>query len=676
MSESEMKPLSGIRVLSMEQAAALPFATRHLADLGAEVIRVQSHKRPVGVLQEVHYYRNKKIVGLDLAHPDGPETFRSIAANVDVVAHNFTPRVMRKYQIDFANLAKINPNIIYCSVTGFGTTGPWADRPLFGPGAEAMSGQNAMMGEPDALTPGRPGTITYADNVCGLYLLFAVLGALEQRARIPGPRHVEVSLYETGVAHIGTVIAERSAGAAAPEAVGTPALDVADAARVVADPDRWRRGCFAVSGADLTTAPVWGGGADEVWTAGSVGEHNGYVLSDVAQLAPERVQAAAEQDVVGEVPVTFQVAEDPQIAVAIDRGLVDRIEPDFATWRSLIDLPRSKPWRLNGSATVSANRRVVEVAGSVAVAYAAKQFADLGWDVVRVGSREDVVYRWGESTGAAGSYLDLGKRTSAAPLHTLLSDVDVLIGDESVADIQGPRVVTAVTGYGLDNPRQWTDLQLQADSGFMSVTGEFDERPQQLPPYAAEMTGGLAAASVTLAAYLTSLEDDECRTIDFTLVDVLTGFIQSQTGRYATTGEVARREGRVKHALRMVPTAEGYLYCAPGAVMNVAMDGVAELTGEHRLAEPRFATAEGRMAHWEEYVDLMVGAFATKTAREWFVEAQNHHLTFALVQSVDDILACEQLAARDAFIEAGGAQVPRSGFRIEAAIPDPHTQAL
>ena len=67
-----MKPLEGIRILSMEQAAALPFATRHLADLGADVIRVQSHKRPVGVLQEIHYYRNKKMVGLDLSHPDGP----------------------------------------------------------------------------------------------------------------------------------------------------------------------------------------------------------------------------------------------------------------------------------------------------------------------------------------------------------------------------------------------------------------------------------------------------------------------------------------------------------------------------------------------------------------------------------------------------------------------------
>ena len=153
-----MKPLTGIRVLAMEQAAALPFCTRHLADLGADVYRVQSHNRPVGALQDVGYLRNKKTIGLDLARPDGAEVFRDLAQGCDVVAHNFTPRVMRKFGIDFDALARVNPRIVYCSVTGFGATGPFGDKPLFGPGAEAMSGQNAMMGEPGARIPSRPGT--------------------------------------------------------------------------------------------------------------------------------------------------------------------------------------------------------------------------------------------------------------------------------------------------------------------------------------------------------------------------------------------------------------------------------------------------------------------------------------------------------------------------------------
>jgi crotonobetainyl-CoA:carnitine CoA-transferase CaiB-like acyl-CoA transferase len=126
-------------------------------------------------------FRNKQLVGLDLSAPHGPELFLKLAANCDVVAHNFTPRVMRKFGIDYDGVKAVNKRVIYCSVTGYGTTGPWSDRPLFGPGAEALSGQNLMIGKADALTPGRPGTITYADHICGLNLVFALLAALEHR---------------------------------------------------------------------------------------------------------------------------------------------------------------------------------------------------------------------------------------------------------------------------------------------------------------------------------------------------------------------------------------------------------------------------------------------------------------------------------------------------------------
>lgn len=151
-----MRPLAGIRVLSMEQAAALPFMSRHLADLGAEVIRVQSHQRRVAGSQYLGNFRNKRLVGLDLATPEGPDLFRKLAAECDIVAHNYTSRVMDKYGLDFESIRQVQPRVIYCALTGYGSTGPWRARPLFGPGAEAMSGQNAMIGEPGALTPGRP----------------------------------------------------------------------------------------------------------------------------------------------------------------------------------------------------------------------------------------------------------------------------------------------------------------------------------------------------------------------------------------------------------------------------------------------------------------------------------------------------------------------------------------
>ncbi len=209
-------PLAGVRVLSMEQAAALPFATRHLADLGAEVIRVQSHNRPAPPPSvEADPTRNKRQLAIDLSLPGGPAVFLKVAAACDVVAHNFTPRVMRRYGIDYAGVRALNPKVVYVSLTGYGTNGPWGERPLFGPGAEAVSGHNLLIGDP-AAWPGRPGTIVYADNTCGLYCAYAVLAALDERDRGGEGQHIDISLYETSVSHLGPAIAERAFGAPLP----------------------------------------------------------------------------------------------------------------------------------------------------------------------------------------------------------------------------------------------------------------------------------------------------------------------------------------------------------------------------------------------------------------------------------------------------------------------------
>lgn len=211
-------PLAGIRVLSMEQAVALPVATRHLADMGAEIIRVQSHTRGVPNLSEIDLTRNKRQLALDLNVDGAAEAFLRVAATCDVVAHNYTPRVVRKFGIDYESVRAIKPDIIYVSLTGFGTTGPWGERPLFGPGAEAVSGHNWLIGDPDGW-PGRPGTIVYADTTCGLNTAFAVLAALEERERTGHGQHIDVSLYETSVAQLGPVLVEAQLGAR-PQRVG------------------------------------------------------------------------------------------------------------------------------------------------------------------------------------------------------------------------------------------------------------------------------------------------------------------------------------------------------------------------------------------------------------------------------------------------------------------------
>lgn len=771
------KPLAGLRVLSMEQAAALPFASRHLADLGAEVIRVQSHRRGAGALLEPSLFRNKRMVGLDLAKPEGPEAFRKLARGCDVVAHNYTPRVMRKYAIDFDAIAAIHPRVIYCSITGFGTTGPWRDRPLFGPGAEALSGQNLLIGDPETSIPGRPGTITYADNICGLNLLLAVLAALERRDRISRPQHLDVSLYETGVANLGAVIAERSLGAPLPSRIGNKdhrygyqavvqaqghdryvaisarvdqldallavldashvpgASDVVDASRateiagkcasmsaelivealqsadiaaaVVADasdvmdsPRLRARGYFGhySSGNDTPQFALPWGNATElelVWPK-SIGADNEGVFRDIAGLSGEDIEALERADVLGTRDVQFATrpASDPE--VKIDRGELSRVD---RTPRSLEreHQRQIETQTLGGTAAGKPDYRVLELAAGTGVAFASKVFADLGWEVVRVEPEEgdplrELQSRWGAGQGGAFAYLNARKKSVIAPrsrIAALARASDVVIGDFRSPALRSlgldgesfefehlnPRLLNvSLTPVGLHGPESrhcHSDLTLQAASGFLFLTGEYDQVPQQLTPYAAEQVGGLAAACAIYAALIECLQDGRMRRLDLALADGLTSCVHHQGSRYTNTGEVARREGRVKQALRMAPASDGYIYCAPGAVASVSMEGVAKLLDEPRLAEERFQTAEGRMTHWDEYVELMASRFRTRSRQSWFEAAESLHLTFALVQTVDELLACPQLRSRG-FLETledhprGAVVMPANIMQTEA----------
>lgn len=398
------RPLAGIRVLSMEQAAALPFATRHLADLGAEVIRVESHTRArPSSMSEADLLRNKSRLGIDLAAEGGPDLFRRVAANVDVVAHNFTPRVMRKYGIDFEAIRGVNPDVVYVSITGFGTTGPWGERPLFGPGAEAVSGHNLMIGEADDW-PSRPGTIVYADNNTGLNAAFAVLAALDHRDATGEAVHIDLSLYEAAIAHLGVPVTERSFGAPLPtrvgngdtryrvhgvfaarghdrhvaiaareedlpavgrvlgvtpsdeaavraaiaerdaeevaaalQAAGVAASAVEDASDVARDEHLWARGFFGVlPDGGAHGGPAFGGGSDVTMTPPHrLGEDNRDILTRIAGLTPDEVEAARASGALGEGPPGLERPRAVDYDVRIDRGELSRVDEVHDGWRGL-----------------------------------------------------------------------------------------------------------------------------------------------------------------------------------------------------------------------------------------------------------------------------------------------------------------------------------------------------
>jgi formyl-CoA transferase len=341
--------------------------------------------------------------------------------------------------------------------------------------------------------------------------------------------------------------------------------------------------------------------------------------------------------------------------------------------------------------------RVLDVSCGVGAAYAAKLLAELDWDVVKcepaggdpLRTRPS---RWGGGAGGAFAFVNQGKRgVSGVPddqLLALAAAADVVVGDFSppglaqaglaagTADALAPgQAVVSVSAFGLTPPRaSWaaSDFVVQAASGLLYLTGEWDQPPLQLAPDQAALLGGVAGASAaTLAAGL-GRRSGTCQYADIAMVETLTSFAYSAVSQYVHKGEVAAREQRIKAGLRMVPAQDRFVYCAPGAVATMRMDGMAELLGEPRLAQQRFQTAEGRMQNWDEFVGLFAPPFRTRTAQEWFERAEAMHMTFALVQTIDDLFACPQLRSRELLRSVpgpGGTDllVPGRPFRVDGS---------
>jgi crotonobetainyl-CoA:carnitine CoA-transferase CaiB-like acyl-CoA transferase len=342
---------------------------------------------------------------------------------------------------------------------------------------------------------------------------------------------------------------------------------------------------------------------------------------------------------------------------------------------------------------VTARRlRALDVSCGVGAAYAAKLLAELDWDVVKYEPAAGDplrarVSRWGGGAGGAFAFVNQGKRgVSGDHLVALAAAADVVIGDFSppglagagldpkTADALAPgQAVVSVSAFGLIPPRaSWaaSDFTVQAAGGLLYMTGEWDQPPQQMVPDQAALLGGVTGASAaTLAAGL-GRRTGTRQYADISMTETLTSFAYSAVSQYVHRGEVAAREQRIKAGLRMVPAADRFVYCAPGAVAAMRMDGIAELLAEPRLAEDRFQTAEGRMQNWDEFVGLFAPPFRTRTAQEWFERAEAMHMTFALVQTTDDLLACPQLTARDLLRPVpgpGGTELhlPGRPFRID-----------
>ena len=217
-------PLKGIKVLDLSRVLAGPWAGQCLGDLGADVIKVERpgtgddtrswgppyYQSSVDEDETVAGYymsanRNKRSIAIDITKPEGQELVKLLAAKSDIVIENYKAGGLAKYGLDYAGLSAVNSGIIYCSITGFGHTGPYKDRPGYDFLVQGLGGMMSVTGERDDLPGGGPQKtgVATADVFTGLYGVIGILAALHHREKTGEGQHIDMSLLDTQVAIMG-----------------------------------------------------------------------------------------------------------------------------------------------------------------------------------------------------------------------------------------------------------------------------------------------------------------------------------------------------------------------------------------------------------------------------------------------------------------------------------------
>lgn len=201
-------PLTGIRVIEVGNLLAGPFCTRQLADLGAEVVKIErpgsgDMSRGTSPFVDGESYsflginRNKRSLALDLKQDDAIQLFRELVKKSDILVENLSPGSMQRLGLSYEDLAEINPGLIYVSASGWGQDGPYAELPGLDVVVQAMSGIMSITGEPDR-GPVKVG-VPVCDLTCALYGTIAALAALQARTHSGKGQHIDVSLFESAV---------------------------------------------------------------------------------------------------------------------------------------------------------------------------------------------------------------------------------------------------------------------------------------------------------------------------------------------------------------------------------------------------------------------------------------------------------------------------------------------
>jgi crotonobetainyl-CoA:carnitine CoA-transferase CaiB-like acyl-CoA transferase len=214
--------LHGLRIIDLTRVLAGPWATQTLADLGAEVIKIErpdsgDDTRAAGPpflkdrdgndTADSAYFlsanRGKKSVAVNIATPAGQELVRKLAATADVFVENYLVGKLAAYDLDYETLRAINPRLVYCSITGFGQTGPYRDRPGYDFIFQAMGGMMSITGEPDG-TPQKVG-VAFSDLMTGMYATVSILAALRHRDATGRGQHIDLALLDVQIAALANM---------------------------------------------------------------------------------------------------------------------------------------------------------------------------------------------------------------------------------------------------------------------------------------------------------------------------------------------------------------------------------------------------------------------------------------------------------------------------------------
>lgn len=361
-------PLEGVRVLELARILAGPWAGQTLADLGAEVLKVEAPAgddtrrwgppfiKREGDRSAAYFHccnRGKDSICVDFKTRKGQAHLRELVANTDILIENFKVGGLAKYGLDYESLSQLNPRLIYCSITGFGQDGPYAHRAGYDFIIQGMSGLMSVTGEPDQ-QPQKVG-VAVTDIFSGNYAVNAILAALFQRERTGRGQHIDIALLDVAVAITANQAMNYLAKGTAPNRLGnahpniTPyqVFDCADGHIIIAagNDGQYQRLCGLLGCPELADAPNYRTNADRV-------RHHRELTEKLTAYTQEFSKAdlleACEKEGVPAGPINNlqEVFDDPQVVargLQMDLDGVPSVRPPFRFSDAELSFDRASP---------------------------------------------------------------------------------------------------------------------------------------------------------------------------------------------------------------------------------------------------------------------------------------------------------------------------------------------